>query len=125
MKVLNQKLSKMKAENGEKCATLQLNKITDAHEQMSTQFNVNYIIRFTVTPTKSHFEATVRRKLTTLFSTTPKFELLGEIVHMNENTQPIVCVPASGKKFSRRFEDEVEDYVENEGFWSSRSFPDY
>lgn len=125
MKVLNQKLSKMKAENGENCAKLQLSKITDAHEQMVTQFDVNYIIRFIVTPTKSHFEATVRRKLTTLISTTPQFELLGEIVHMNENTQPIVCVPASGKKFNRRFEDEVEDYVENESFWTSRSFPDY
>jgi hypothetical protein len=115
VKALNQKLQTIKAANGEKCAAMNMTKVTEANEQRSSLWNVNYIIRFTAMPSKAQFEAFMRRKLSTLISMTPKFELVQEIVHINENSHPM-CVPESGVVIVKKLNDETDygDYEENE-----------
>jgi hypothetical protein len=122
---LNKKREGMKDEDGKTCTKFKLKRITDAQEQVISQLDIVYIVRFTVSPSKAHFEANVKRKFSTLFSTTPKFELLHEVVQMNENTEPNICVSESEsseeKKLTRRFEEEYEE----EDFDAQKSFPFY
>jgi hypothetical protein len=78
-----------------------------------------------VSPSKAHFEANVKRKFSSLFSTTPKFELLQEIVQMNENTEPNICVSESESSEERKLERRFEEEYEEEGFEEQKSFPFY
>lgn len=105
---LNRKLQTSKAGNGEKCARVKLESISDAHEQV-TSTSINYIVRFTVTPSSTPFEALIRRKMSTLFSLTPKFEMLQEIVQMNQVTENQMCVPESGEGTVKRKKDDDEE----------------
>lgn len=92
---------------------LKLVNITGAREQLTSGWNINYIIRFTVSPlAKARFEAFMRRKLST-FSLEPKFEMIQKIVHMNKARDPIICVPESNEAVGKRFVTDYED-VEDE-----------
>jgi Protein of unknown function (DUF229) len=107
---LNEMLQTMTSANGEKCSQVSLVNITSAHEQLGSR-EINYIVRFTVTKTNAEFEAFMRRKTSTLFSMKPKFEMIQEIVNMNEKIS--MCVPESSGSPSgsveRRFNYEYYD----------------
>lgn len=114
LEIVNKKLQTERAENGERCATLKLKAVVEAREKMASEWDIVYIVRFTVTPTKARFEAFMRRKFSA-FSLKPKFEMIQEIVHMNKIREP-KCVPESGTAIAKRFDidyDENEDYEDD------------
>lgn len=106
--VLNQNLTNS-------CETLKLVNVTSAHQQLTSQWNMNYLIRFTVAPSKAQFEAFLRRRMSTLFSLSPKFELLRQIVHTNAEKEPTVCVlktEVKRRKESGEDDDDGENYYD-------------
>lgn len=113
--VLNENLKAMKTKSGEACAILKLGNITSANQQLTSKSNLNYILRFTVTPSKAQYEVLLRRKASTLFSLSPKFELLNEILHTNVEKEPIVCISESTRRMETEEEDEM-DYPEDFDF---------
>lgn len=110
--VLNEKLSRKKAQNGEKCATLKLKQVISANQQLTSQWNMNYIVHFEVTPSKARFEALMRRKFISCFEIEPEFELLQEIKQIDSNQEAIVCVPESGVEISRKLVEDEDSYYE-------------
>lgn len=110
--VLNKNLKTMKTKSGEHCAMLSLGNITSANQQLTSKSNLNYILRFTVTPSKAQYEVLLRRKASTLFSLSPQFELLNEILHTNVDKEPIVCISKSTKRMETETEVEM-DYSED------------
>lgn len=106
--VLNQNLTNS-------CETLKLVNVTSAHQQLTSQWNMNYLIRFTVAPSKAQFEAFLRRRMSTLFSLSPQFELLRQIVHTNAEKEPTACVPKTEvkrRKESGEDDDDGENYYD-------------
>lgn len=92
---LNKKLKSKKTENGEDCAILRLRNVTLAKHQLTSPWNLNYVVEFNVTPSNGQFEALLKRKFSSIVTHPPQFELLQEIVHTNIDKEPIVCVPKS------------------------------
>lgn len=115
LEVLNQKLMKLKTspkkktETPEPCMMLKLKEITSAHQQLASIWDMNYIISFTVTPSKAHFEAILRKRLVTVVSHLPQFDLVQEISHINQGREPVVCVGISAATKRRISEGEVVD----------------
>lgn len=92
---LNKKLKSMKAANGEACSTLKLANITSANQQLTDPWNLNYVIEFVVKPSNAKFEALMERTLPSLVTHPPQFNLLQEIVHVNKESEPNICIPKS------------------------------
>lgn len=103
--VLNQKLNSS-------CSRLKLTEVTAAKQQRTAPWNINYIIRFNVSPSKAQFEVIVSRKFSSLFSLSPKFELIQEIEHVNKDKEPIVCVLLPQYRNKRM--EIYEDYEDND-----------
>lgn len=97
------------------CKKLHLKQIIGSRHQRTSPWNLNYIVRFTVSPSKAEFEAIMSRKFSTLFSFEPKFELLQGIVHTNIDKEPLICIPKStNRDMARKSEmdyDEDDDEV--------------
>lgn len=114
---LNKELADMSTEKGECCAKLKLANITFAKQQPTSPWNMNYIIQFTVTPSKARFEVLLKRKFSSLFSSEPVFELMHDVTHIKKISELNACVPrvaAAGDEMEKRIENyDYEDYVEN------------
>lgn len=89
---LKKELAKMKAPNGKRCLKLKLQNITPAKQQRTAPWHTNDIIQFTVTPIKAIFEALLIKKFSSLLKSTAQFELMREIIHVNKDKEPNVCV---------------------------------
>lgn len=100
---------KLKLIEGENCSMLTLKEITSAKQELTSAWNMNFLIRFTVSPSKAKFEALMARRFSTIVSTSPQFELLEETVHVNIEKEPQVCVPMSSTPDSKRINEEDSD----------------
>jgi len=68
-----------------RCEKLKLGNITSVIQQLADPWTISYIIQFNVTHSRAKFETYVRRKLSSLFSDKPQFELVQRTVHVNDN----------------------------------------
>lgn len=120
---LNKKLEPMKAEN-KTCATLYLKEVNSAHQQLTSPYNMNYIVRFTVLPSNAQFEALLRRKFSSVVMPSPQFKKILDITLLNDEKGFEVCFdptkpkrkpkgkPKKGVKPKKRSELDDDDYEE-------------
>lgn len=92
------------------CKSLKLAQVTGARQQRTAPWSITYIVRFTVSPSKAQFEAVLSRKFSSLFSLSPNFQLLQEIVQINKDKE-LSCILKSSKGESdiKRMETDVDD----------------
>lgn len=114
---LNRQLATRKTKKGEKCSVLTLSNVTSSRTQLASQSKLFFIVTFTVANSKAHFEVIVRKKLTSLLSTEPKFELVHEVINMSDDSVPEICKaraiekPIDANTVDKRFpETSDEDY---------------
>ncbi|CRK99826.1 CLUMA_CG013134, isoform A [Clunio marinus] len=111
IKNLNYELSKMKTTSGKNCTKLKVDRITLAYQQLISSWTMNYIIRFTVLPSNDEFEAIMRKKFISIIKAEPQFELIKEIIRINNDTRPNICVDPDATS-NRRINEEYEDDYE-------------
>lgn len=114
---LNGKLSSMRTKEGEKCSMLTLGNVTSSRTQLLSQSKLFFIVTFTVENSKAQFEVIVRKKLSSLLSTEPKFELIHEVVNMSHDSVPDICkAETDASTVDKRYKEPSDDDYSEDDF---------